>query len=195
MCLLFPFGVACKADTSLDGPLPQPTKEPPQGFTIDTGKLRALKESGSEALFSVEQLATLRAKLPVLKGAKIIKPLRTVPKSRLAQYVICNPGPVEETTSKLTSALRAANWQEVSIHTPKHSPGRRTLVGNGAGFRLQGLVLQGDYQDCPQKAGDTQITLTFHELKEGSLNVTPPQPPPQNTLVPANRVLRDAKPR
>lgn len=170
--------LSCKQSDDNAGPMPQPTKEPPPGFTVDTAKrVLIAKDAGSSEAdtkggsseragrpsLSAEALKGLKRSLPAMEHTNVLKALKVTPHSRVARMTLCVDKSVAETTSLFLRAYKRKKWTEITVHTPPHDDKRRSFTGNSKRFRMNGNTSQGDFESCKKSLKQTRVSLSFQE--------------------------------
>lgn len=171
--------LAACAERHDGGPIPEPTRAPPEGFEhLDTAvrpgadaganEKRAAKANRPRAAalgrgFSKEELQDIRRALPRLGRAEELSPLQGLPQTRLARIQYClETDDVAAVARRLRSQLGAAGWTDVVIHGSRRAGDRRTITAHTDRHRVTATLERVTIEGCDGER-DLRVLLSVQE--------------------------------
>ncbi len=155
---------ACKDRVGSDGPMPQATKAPPTGFSVDTGAPPTPEQSPVTKGWSDAKLKLLKTKLPKIKNSSVLVALARLDHSELAHMTICVRQPVATAVAEMSSGFVASRWSKLDFPTLQHKDKRKIFNAENAPFRVTALLSPGQGKGCDKKNKQTKAYLTFRLL-------------------------------
>lgn len=169
---------ACKDRAGSDGPMPQPTKSTPPGFSVDTGAAPSPEQSAlDEDNWSDAKVKQLKARLPRFATTELLVPVALLPHSQIAHMTLCIETPITAATKDLSTRFLSHKWSKLDFPTLQHKDKRKIFNAESPPFRVNALLAPGGIKGCSKGDKQTKAYLTFTLLKAPDKNKKPAAKP------------------